>query len=226
MLRFLFWTLLFVNAVLLAFNLGYLGNWSGETHEPARLKLQQKADQLQLLSAQAAQVLSEAPAEKANEVIACLEVGNFATADAPRFEELLKQLELGERQTRSNVTEVATNMVYIPSLGSKDAADKKAAELRRIGITDFFIVQDQSEMRWGISLGVFKTEEAAKAHLGTLNGKGVRTARIRPRSVSTVKFSYQLRALNAEEKKRFDAIKTDFPAQEIHSCQSMPYGKS
>lgn len=226
MLRFIFWTLLFFNAVLLAFNLGFLGNWSAETHEPARLKLQQKADHLQLLSANAAKALSETPPEKADEVIACLEVGNFPTADAPRFEEQLKQLALGERQARSNVTEVATNMVYIPSLGSKEAAEKKAAELRRIGITDFFIVQDQSEMRWGISLGVFKTEEAAKAHLGNLNGKGVRTARIGPRSVSTVKFSYQLRALNAEEKKRLDAIVADFPAQESHQCQSAPYAKN
>ena len=38
MLKFSFWCLLIINALLLAFNLGYLGTWSPETHEPLRLK--------------------------------------------------------------------------------------------------------------------------------------------------------------------------------------------
>lgn len=226
MLRFFFWTLLFANALLLAFNAGYLGNWSFDTHEPQRMKMEQDADRLQLLSAKAAIVLNEAPAEKKEELIACLEVGNFAQTEALGFEEKLRQLSLGDRQSKASVAEVASNMVYIPPLGSKEGADKKAAELRRIGITDFFIVQDQSDMRWGISLGVFKTEEAAKAHLANLSNKGVRSARIGPRSVSATKFSYQLRALTTEEKRRLDQIKTDFPAQEMHNCSPQAYSRS
>ncbi|MDO8177498.1 MAG: SPOR domain-containing protein, partial [Undibacterium sp.] len=226
MLRFFFWTLLLINALLLAFNFGYLGNWSFNTHEPQRMKMEQGADRLQLLSAKAAIVLNEPPAEKNDEIIACLEVGNFAQSDASNFEEKLKQLSLGDRQTKTSVADVATNMVYIPSLGSKEGADKKATELRRIGITDFFIVQDQSDMRWGISLGVFKTEEAAKSHLANLANKGVRSARIGPRTVSATKFSYQLRALNAEEKRRFDLIKADFPTQEARNCSSQAYSRS
>ncbi len=220
MLRFFFWILLLTNALLLAYNFGYLGNWSFELHEPQRMKMEQDADRLQLLSAKAAIALNEAPAKKDDELIACLEVGNFSQTELPGFEEKLKQLSLGERQAKSTVSEVATNMVYIPSLGSKDNADKKAAELRRIGINDFFIVQDQTDMRWGISLGVFKTEEAAKSHLANLNSKGVRTARIGPRTVSANKFVYQLHGLTPDEKKSFDLIKAAFPAQEIRDCQS------
>ncbi len=226
MLRFFFWTFLLVNVGLLAYNFGYLGNWSLEQHEPERIKLQSKADQLQLLSAKAALEMSEPPVEKKPELIACLEVGNFTQSEASKFEDKLKTLELGDRQAKTSVAAVASNMVYIPSLGSKDAADKKASELRRIGITDFFIVQDQSELRWGISLGVFKTEEAAKAHLATLKNKGVKTAHIGPRSVSTTKFSYQLHDLTVDEKRRFDAIKTDFPGQESQTCQAEPYSRN
>lgn len=226
MLRFCFWTLLLVNALLLAFNFGYLGSWPFDPHEPQRLKMEQSADRLQLLSAKAAIALNEPPSEKNEATTTCVEVGNFAQLDANNFEEKLKPLSLGDRQMKTTVAEVATNMVYIPSLGSKEGADKKAAELRRIGITDFFIVQDQSEMRWGISLGVFKTEEAAKAHLANLSNKGVRTARIGPRTVSAIKFSYQLRTLNVEEKRRFDMIKVDFPAQEAHACSSQAYSHS
>lgn len=226
MLRFFFWTLLLLNAIFLALNFGYLGNWSSDVHEPQRLKMQQHAGQLQMLSPAAALAASEAPVEKKPEVIACLEVGNFPQADAPRFEAKLKDLALGERQSRSNITDVASHMVYIPSLGSKEGADKKATELRHLGLNDFFIVQDQTSLRWGISLGVFKTEEAAKAHLANLNNKGVKSARIGPRSVSTAKFAYQLRNLNGDEKKRFDAIKADFPTQETHNCQAAAYSRN
>ena len=220
MLRFFFWILLLINGLLLAYNFGYLGNWSFELHEPQRMKMEQDADRLQLLSAKAAIALNEPPVEKKDDTIACLEVGNFSQTELTSFEDKLKPLSLGDRQAKTTIAEVASNMVYIPSLGNKDNAEKKAAELRRIGINDFFIVQDQTDMRWGISLGVFKTEEAAKAHLVNLNNKGVRTARIGPRTVSAKKFVYQLLALTTEEKKSVDLIKEGFAAQEIRDCQS------
>ncbi|MBI3283233.1 MAG: SPOR domain-containing protein [Burkholderiales bacterium] len=226
MLRFIFWSLLILNALLLAFNFGYLGHWSLDAHEPERLKMQHHADQLNLISASAAIAPAEPEPASKPEVIACLEVGNFAQTDATRIEEKLKQLALGERQSRINVVEVAAHMVYIPSQGSKDGADKKAGELRRLGISDFFIVQDQSNLRWGISLGVFKTEEAARLHLNNLNNKGVKSARIGPRSVSTTKFAYQLRALSQEEKSKLDAIRADFPQQESRNCQTTAYSKN
>jgi hypothetical protein len=226
MLRFFFWSLLLLNAFLLAFNLGYLGHWSLDTHEPERLKMQHHADQLKPLSSAEALTPAEAGTEKKSEVIACLEVGNFLQTEATRIEDKLKTLALGERQSRINVTEVATHMVFIPPQGSKEGADKKAGELRRLGINDFYIVQDQSNLRWGISLGVFKTEEAAKLHLNNLSNKGVRSARIGPRTVSTNKFAYQLHTLTAEEKTKYDAIKAEFPAQENRNCQSTAYSRS
>jgi hypothetical protein len=220
MLRFFFLTLLLINALLLAYNFGYLGQWPFELHEPQRMKMEQDADRLQLLSAKAAIALSEASVKKQEEIIACLEVGNFSQTELPGFEEKLKQLSLGDRQSQLTVADVATNMVYIPPLGNKENAEKKAGELRRIGVSEFFIVQDQSDMRWGISLGVFKTEEAAKAHLANLVSKGVKTARIGPRTVSKNKFAFQLRSLSLDEKKSVDLFKTAFPAQEIRDCQS------
>ncbi|HTD02719.1 SPOR domain-containing protein [Undibacterium sp.] len=226
MLRFLFWSLLVVNALLLAFNLGYLGTWSMNAHEPQRLKNQYQPAQLQLVSAEVANAVADPVAGGKEMVTACVEIGNFLQADLPRIEDKLKQLALGDRQSRTNVQDVASHMVFIPSMGSKEGADKKAGELHRLGINDFYIVQDQSNLRWGISLGVFKTEEAAKAHLANLNNKGVRSARIGARSVSTNKFAYQLHALNAEEQAKFDTIKAGFPAQEVRNCQATAYSKS
>ncbi|MBC3883870.1 SPOR domain-containing protein [Undibacterium griseum] len=226
MLRFFFWSLLVLNALLLALNVGWLGNWSLESHEPERLKMQHHADQLLQISASAAQSRVEPVPEVKAEITACLEIGNFLQNDAPKIEEKLKTLALGDRQSRLNVNESASHMVFIPSQGSKDGADKKVSELRRIGVTDFFVIQEQGPLHWGISLGVFKTEEAAKQHLANLNNKGVRTARIMPRTVTTSKFAYQLRALSADEKAKFDLIKAGFPAQEVRNCQNTAYSKS
>ncbi|MFZ6649449.1 SPOR domain-containing protein [Undibacterium sp. TJN25] len=226
MLRFLFWSLLAVNGLLLAFNLGYLGSWNMDAHEPQRIKNQYQPGQLQLVSAAVANAVADPNADKKGAVTACVEIGDFLQADLPRIEDRLKQLALGDRQSRTNVQDIASHMVYIPSMGSKEGADKKAGELRRLGITDFYVIQDQSNLRWGISLGIFKSEDSAKAHLATLNNKGVRSARIGARSVTTNKFAYQLRALSAEEQAKFDSIKADFPTQEVRNCQATAYNKN
>ena len=228
MLRFFFWSLLILNAFLIAFNLGYLGNWDMDAHEPQRMVKQLNSDQLHVISASLALAPAQVPEERKNDVQACLQIGNFLQADASKIEDKLKTLALGDRQSRINVVDADTvsYMVFIPSQGSKDGADKKAGELRRLGITDFFIVVDQSNLRFGISLGVFKTEDAAKAHLNKLSNKGVHSARIGARTLTTNKFAYQLRALSAEEKARFDIIKLDFSEQDVRNCQSTAYSKN
>jgi hypothetical protein len=226
MLRFLFWSLLAANALMLAFNFGYLGNWSPETHEPQRIRNQYRPDQLQLISANVAQAMQDGQGDKKGDVLACVELGNFQPSEAPRIEDRLKQLALGDRQARINIVDVASHIVYIPPQGSKEGADKKAGELRRLGINDFFVVQDQSNLRWAISLGVFKSEDAAKAHLANLNSRGVHTARVGARAVSSTKFAYQLHTLSPEEKARVDSIKADFPNQEMRNCQNTAYSKS
>lgn len=242
MVRFLFWSLLLLNGGLLAYNLGWLGKFSLDTHEPERLKKQHHTEQISLLSAGAVQELlaneaapeaaeaspeaaaSPAPAatvrEAANTALsACLELGSFVIADGPKVEEKLRSLNFAQRQQRQTIMEAAAHMVYIPPQGSKENADKKAAELKRRGIDDFFIMQDNSAMRWAISLGVFKTEEAAKNHLANLNAQGVRTARIGPRSVTASKYTYQFKNVNPAEKQKLEQIRSQLAGAELHECR-------
>ena len=220
MVKFLFFCLVIGNAVLFAFGRGYLGNAGIETHEPQRLLHQQNADQLTLVTAELATASSAAstPAVAKPESFACLEWGNFVPADMKQIEEKLKVLSFGDRQARQNVQETSTYIVFIPSQGSKEGADKKAGELSRLGIRDYFIVQEQSNLRWGISLGVFKSEEAAKQHLSNLTAKGVHSAKMGARTVATNKFLYQLRNVTGAEKEQLDKIKAEFPAQDLRVC--------
>jgi hypothetical protein len=67
--------------------------------------------------------------------------------------------------------------VYIPPLADKTAADKKTGELRALGVSDYFIVQDGVN-RHAVSLGVFSSEKRAQERLAELQSQGVRSARL------------------------------------------------
>jgi hypothetical protein len=225
LLKFIFWFLLCVNAVLFAYGRGYLGNVKGSEREPARMKNQVNTDKLKLVpAAQAAaprQAIAPAPAPAGPALIACTEIGDFAAPDARRFETRAATLELGARQSRQDVaaTEITSHIVYIPPLGSKEAAERKAAELKNLGITNYFIMSDNSAMRWGISLGVFKSENAAKTLLAALNRQGVQSARVSGRATQTTKVAYRFRDLDPATREKLDAIAAGFPAQQLRSCK-------
>lgn len=158
-----------------------------------------------------------AAADKKPEVVACLEIGNFNEADAGRVESRLATLVPGARLSRRVIREVSSHMVFMPPQGSKENADNKVDQLRSLGVTDFYVIQDQSEMRWGISLGIFSSEEAAKKRLEQLRQQGVRTARIGARNAVS-KVAIQLRELDAAGRARMDGLKADFPQQQQRNC--------
>lgn len=218
MLKFFFWTMLLANGALLAYQQGYFDTMVPSGREPARMKAQLNADKITLIAEPAPAPVPAAAAKP--ETIACVEIGNFNPEDAKRFGEQLATLSLGERVKEREIREAASHMVYIPPLADKAAAEKKAGELRKLGIEDFFIIQDNSSMRWGISLGVFRQEEAARTHLDNLNKMGVRSARIGQRGVASTAVAFQLREIDAETKRALDRIKEGFPKQEMRVCPS------
>ena len=151
---------------------------------------------------------------------ACTEIGPLDAADARRFEARLAALDLGDRQSRQTVQaqDVTSWIVHIPSQGSKEAADKKAAELRSLGVDNFYIMQGDSPLKYAISLGVFKTESGAQALLAQLGKQGVHTARIAPRGPQTVHYVYRVRGLDAATRKRIEGYTERYEGAEIKSC--------
>ena len=231
MLKFVFWLLAAINLLVLAIGQGYLGSFRTETREPARLKNQLHAEKITLLT----QAQATAPAEAATpaaapapaapapapQVFACTEVGNFVLADARKFEARLEPLELGERQSRRNVAgqDISSYMVFSPPQGSKEGADRKAGELKQLGVTNYFIMGEGSPQRWGISLGVFKSETSAQSHLASLQKQGVHSARVAPRYSASKQLAYQFRNLDAATRARLAAIAAQFEEQELRSCK-------
>ena len=228
MLKFVFWLLAGVNLLVLAIGQGYLGSFRTETREPARLKNQLQAGKLTLLTQEQATApaadeaaTSAAAVPAAPPSYACTEVGNFLLADGRRFEAQVAALELGDRQSRRNVAgqDISSYMVYIPPQGSKEGADRKAGELKQLGVTNYFIINEGSAQRWGISLGVFKSETSAQSQLASLNKQGVHSARVAPRYSASKQLAYQFRDLDAATRARLEKIKTQFPEQELRSCK-------
>ncbi|WP_332854444.1 SPOR domain-containing protein [Duganella sp. S19_KUP01_CR8] len=230
MLKFIFWSLVAINATLFAYGKGYLGHFSGNEREPERLLNQLNADKLAIVSADkasdataatAAAASAAASAKPAPEVLACVEIGSFVLADARRFEAQLAPLNLGDRQSRHNLpgNEISSYIVYMPPQGSKEGADKKAGELRALGVTNYFIMNDNSPLRWGISLGVFKTEGAAQSQLAILMKQGVRTARVAPRMSGSKLLAFQFRDVDTELKAKLEQFRAGYPNAESHACK-------
>lgn len=232
MLKLFFWILLAVNAGLLAFRMGYMDSFFPPKSEPQRVISELNADKLKLIppkpslpSASASLTasappprLDSAPPAIPKKLVACTEVGDFPNEDTNKIEERLATLKLGDRQSRRQIQDIATHIVYIPPQKSRAVADKKAKELKELGVSNFFIIQDQSKMRWGISLGIFKSEASAKKHLADLKKKGVRSARVGARSVTNRRVAFVLRDMDEKSLNSLKAIMEDFPDQEAHEC--------
>jgi hypothetical protein len=229
--------LLCANALLFAYGRGLLGSFEAETHEPARLRNQLAADKLVLLSSTQAQAIAAAavPAEEESEApaavprgaappspaVACVETDAFAAGDARRFETRLARLDLGARQTRLTVPfqEVTSHLVYLPPANGKEGADRRTAELRERGVTNSFVMQGDSPLKWAISLGVFKTEAAARSEAARLTKLGVAGVRVLPRGPQSQRFAYRFRDIDAAIRNQIVEAGRGMPAAVLHICR-------
>jgi hypothetical protein len=150
--------------------------------------------------------------------IACIEWGAFSAADAPRAAQALEPLGLGAKLAQRRVEEVANYWVYIPPLANRQLATQKASELKRLGVEEYFVVPDDPKWRFAVSLGIFKTEDAAKARLNALRAKGVKSAVVGARDTQLSKVYFQVREADAGLAAKLNELKPDFPASEVREC--------
>lgn len=108
----------------------------------------------------------------------CLEWGPFPQDELARARDAITPLGLGERMTVAAVPAVAGWWVYIPPRRSKEAADKEVARLNAVGVHDTYVVQDATDLRFAISLGIFRTEEAATRYAEGLRARGIAAATV------------------------------------------------
>ena len=171
-------------------------------------------------SAPAAAPAAGAPATGAAASASCLEWGSFTLADLPGARKALDPLALGDRLSERHTEELAGWWVYIPAQGNRPGALKKTAELKALGIEDYFVVTDEGPYRWAVSLGVFRNQDAAQARLSALREKGVRTAQVGPRETMVPKVWLQVKAIDGALEARLRDIARQVDGSDLRACAS------
>jgi hypothetical protein len=148
---------------------------------------------------------------RAQPALVCLEWGSFAANESARAAAALDKLGLGGKVA---VRELGDSYwVYIPPLKTQADVDKKIAELKARGVVEFHAMQDNDQWRYAISLGVFKTADAANNLLEQLRQKGVRSAITGARGVKTSLFV--IRDPGDAAAAKIAELKTDFPNAQL-----------
>ena len=153
----------------------------------------------------------------------CVAWGGFAPADAARAKQSLEPLALGDRLAERQAEETAAWWVYIPPPPAREgnprqAALRKGGELKKLGVQDYFVVQEEGAVRWAISLGVFRTEQAAQARLAALRAQGVRSARVGPREARVPKIWLEVKDVDPALEKSLRERTRNFPDTELRDC--------
>lgn len=218
-MRALFLLLVAANLGLFAWSRYYAVPESAPEREPMRRQM--NPEKIRVLSGTEVRSLPAAKAKPAADVApkACVEWGGFAVAEAPRGEQALEPLALGPRLAQNRTEETAGWWVFIPPQGNRAAALKKAAELKSLGVEEYFVLQEEGKMQWAVSLGVFRTEESARSRLEALRAKGVRSAQTGERETRVTKVWFQVRNADAALQARLREIVQGFPGTELRDCQ-------
>jgi hypothetical protein len=163
----------------------------------------------------AAPVPSKAPAAAAS----CVEWGGFTATDLPAARKLLEPLALGKRLSERQVEETTNWWVYIPPQGNRQGAQRKGAELKALGVNDFFVIQDAGAYQWAVSLGVFRSEAAAQARLTELRSKGVHSAQVGARVSKASRAWLQVRDVDAALRARLLDVSRSIEGSELRDCR-------
>jgi hypothetical protein len=213
-MRNLFFILALANAVFFAYSWFGLG---AEANNDAQISGQQlNPEKIRLLASE--QVKPPARKAEVAKVAACFEWGALLGGEVARAAQALEPLGLGAKLTLRKQDEVAAYWVYIPPLASRQAATQKAGELKSLGVGEYYVVSDDPKFRNAISLGVFKTEEAAKARLDVLRARGVKTATSGARETQVSKIFFQVREANAAAAAKLNELKQGFAGTEVREC--------
>ncbi|MFZ2971469.1 MAG: hypothetical protein WA049_02420 [Ferribacterium limneticum] len=158
-------------------------------------------------------------AEVADKPPICLTWRPLPLADGERLAALLAKRFGDYKVTRKLVASEGNGWwVFIPPLPSKAEAERKSTELRELGVTEFFIVQDELN-RNAISLGVFSSEKGGQDKLAELKAKGVRSAQVAPRPGKDSLVTLQARGPAGDKVELIGAVGRLLPKADTLACK-------
>jgi SPOR domain len=172
-MRIVVFLLLAANLTLLIYT--WLDSGGGESF---RLQQQVQPEKIKLLTSQ--EVAALGPAKVAALADVCVEFGPLSDADRAKVVADLEPLALGRLLTQRRVESDNAFIVGISPFPNRAAADNRVVELRRQGVKDLAVV-DAGRGQFAVSLGGFRTEQAALAYADELTKQGIKLVRVQPR---------------------------------------------
>jgi hypothetical protein len=180
--------------------------------EGVRLTQQVQPDKIKLLTPR--EVAALGPSKVAALADVCAEWGPFPDADRTRALAELAPFGLGTLFTQRRVDVAGAFGVQLPPFTSKGGADRRAAELKAQNVADVSVI-DIGRGQFAVSLGGYRTEEAASARAATLNATGVPGARVVPRQQQLTQTLFVVRDPQAPLVAKLKDLQAAFPGAEL-----------
>ena len=210
------WVFLLLLAVNVGFGVFVYLRDKAPNPDAQLIALQMNADKVQIVPPR------PAPAPAPVTALAratCLEWGSFGAGELARAQSALDRIALGARARRAQVGVIAGYWVYVPPLRSQAAMERKAAELRNLGVDEYFPILDPGRWRYAISLGVFRSEEGATRYLAQLRQMGVRSATVGEREQRMTQTAFLISEATDEESAKLADLRNEFPGSELRTVE-------
>lgn len=207
-MRLFFFLLVFANLLFFAWVQGYFGPID-ENREPQRLAGQLQADKLRIVRN------VQTPDAKKRD-LACRVINGLNPTEAENLKSAMKTTG-GEAAILPPTEPKSRHLIVITDLANKAAAEKKAAELTRFGVTEQTSVELEGG-RYEIVLGSFPTEAAAREMLQGLVKRGIKSARVDSREQATQKVRIEVRGPAAELLRQLPQLIAPYADATIGDC--------
>jgi hypothetical protein len=165
----------------------------------------------------AEKVVKADKADKAEKMdMPCLAWGVFiGPQDAARADAAMAEAKLPGAQVRRVLSDVDGHWVLIPPRKSQAEVAKVIDNLKELGITDYSIVPEPPQWRNAISLGIFRTEESARALLAEVKKKGVSEVGVERRERFFQQVTYYVREPDEAAVARLAALRGRVAGSEV-----------
>lgn len=234
-MKALVFMLILFNLLFYAFTQGYFGR--AEHPDAGRIEKQVLAEGMRIVSrGEVPAVQAKAPEPAKPEIApespqpevvnksatvepACFAWASLSVAEADQLNALLERKFTEFKLTRQIVAGEANGWwVFIPPLPGKAEVDKKAGEIRQLGITDYFVILEGPN-RFAISLGVYSSEKGGQERLAEVKEKGVRSARLAPRPSKDGTVNVQATGPVEGKPALLEAVGKVLPKAEAQDCK-------
>ncbi|MGE5471172.1 MAG: SPOR domain-containing protein [Bacteroidota bacterium] len=197
-MKSLVFVLVLANLLFYAYSAGHFGRPDNPDAErldqqvaPERMRLVSRGEAPPVKAVEAPPPAPPPEAEAAPATVekTCLRWEQLTPDNARQLSTRLGEQFADYQQSKRTVADEGNGWwVFIPPLPNKAEAEKKAGELRQLGIADYFIIPEEGPNRFAISLGVFSSEKGGQERLADLKSKGVKSARFsaRPSKESSI----------------------------------------